>query len=55
MDKEFLTLVSLVRRLQKEFFKFRDPHTLKLCKQAEQQLDKKIIDLETKQQSLKLE
>lgn len=37
--EEFIELVKNMRRLQKQYFKSKDPLTLRACKQAEQEVD----------------
>lgn len=36
---DFMLKVNEMRRLQKEYFRGRDPHTLQACKKAEREVD----------------
>lgn len=46
--EEFTKKVAEMRRLQKEYFRSRDPHTLQACKKAEREVDT-YIELNGKQ------
>jgi hypothetical protein len=37
--EDFIAKVAEMRRLQKEYFRSRDPHTLMACKKAEREID----------------
>lgn len=47
--KEFFDKVAQMRRLQKEYFKKRDPYVLKQAKEIEREIDDEIDRVNDKQ------
>lgn len=52
--KEFFDKVARMRRLQKEYFKKRDPYVLKQAKEIEKEIDAEIDRVNDKQIKMEL-
>lgn len=49
MTDQFMQKVAKMRRLQKDYFRHRDPLALQACKKAEREVDAELENIEKKE------